>query len=98
MRRLSQSAGQDRTELPEAHEAGHAVGELRPDAQLTPERIAAFTAVMQENIRHGELAFRRAYIRAVADQIEIDDVETRIHGRAAACSASWWTVRLLRPE
>lgn len=36
---------------------------------------------MRENIRHGEIPFRRAYIRAVVDQVEVDDTEIRIHGR-----------------
>lgn len=58
-----------------------AVGELRPEAQITAERIAAFTKMMQDNIRHGEIAFRRAYIRAVVDQIEVDDRKIGIRGR-----------------
>ncbi|WQP05272.1 recombinase family protein (plasmid) [Sinorhizobium meliloti] len=58
-----------------------AVAELRPDARITADKIAAFTQIMQENIRHGEIPFRRAYIRAVVDQVEVDDTEIRIHGR-----------------
>ncbi|WP_237361761.1 zinc ribbon domain-containing protein [Rhizobium gallicum] len=57
-----------------------AVAELRPDARITADKIAVFTQVMQENIRHGEIPFRRAYIRAVADQVEVDDTEIGIHG------------------
>ena len=36
---------------------------------------------MRENVRHGDIPFRRAYLRAVIDQVEVDDTEIRIHGR-----------------
>ena len=36
---------------------------------------------MRENICHGDVPFRRAYIRVVVDQVEVDDREIRIHGR-----------------
>ena len=41
----------------------------------------AFTRIMRENIRNGDISFRRAYIRSVIDQVEVDDAEVRIHGR-----------------
>ena len=50
-----------------------AVAELRPDARITEEKIAAFTRVMRENVVNGAIPFRRAYIRAVIDQVEVDD-------------------------
>ena len=58
-----------------------AASELRPDARTTEERIAGFTRVMRENVRKGNISFRRAYIRSVIDQVEVDDAEIRIHGR-----------------
>jgi len=36
---------------------------------------------MRENILNGDMALRRAYIRTVVDQVEVDDKEIRIHGR-----------------
>ncbi|MDE3767593.1 recombinase family protein [Sinorhizobium meliloti] len=58
-----------------------AVAEMRPDARINEEKIAAFARVMRENVINGEIPFRRAYIRAVIDQVEVDDNEIRIHGR-----------------
>lgn len=58
-----------------------AVAELSSDARITEDKVAAFASVMRENICAGEIPFRRAYIRAIVDQIEVDDSEIRIHGR-----------------
>jgi site-specific DNA recombinase len=58
-----------------------AVGEMKPDAKITAEKIAAFTEVMRTNVLSGETPFRRAYIRSVIDQVEVDDAEIRIFGR-----------------
>jgi site-specific DNA recombinase len=58
-----------------------AVAELNPRARITGENIAAFVAVMREKVLTGDTAFRRAYIRSVIDQVEVDDSEIRIIGR-----------------
>jgi hypothetical protein len=58
-----------------------AVAEMQPDAKITAEKIAAFTEVMRTNVLSGETPFRRAYIRSVMDQVEVDDAEIRIFGR-----------------
>lgn len=58
-----------------------AYSELRPETRLTEEKIDAFAALMRENIANGPVPFRRAYLRAVIDQVEVDDEEIRIHGR-----------------
>ncbi|WP_246756907.1 zinc ribbon domain-containing protein [Bradyrhizobium neotropicale] len=58
-----------------------AVAEMRPETWITEERIAAFTEAMRTNIMTGETPFRRAYIRSVVDQAEVDDTEIRIVGR-----------------
>ena len=58
-----------------------AVAELRPDTRITEAKIAAFTQAMRANILTGETPFRRAYIRSVIDQVEVDDEEIRIMGR-----------------
>jgi site-specific DNA recombinase len=58
-----------------------AVSEMRPDTRITEDKIAAFTGAMQTNVLNGETPFRRAYIRSVIDQVEVDDTEIRIKGR-----------------
>jgi site-specific DNA recombinase len=52
-----------------------AVAEKRPDIRITQEKIAAFTEAMRTNIMTGEIPFRRAYIRPVVDQVEVDDTD-----------------------
>ena len=58
-----------------------ALTELRPEARITQDKIAAFTSIMRENIQNGPIPFRRAYLRAMIDNVEVDDTEIRIHGR-----------------
>jgi site-specific DNA recombinase len=58
-----------------------AFAELRPDRRITEEKIDAFARLMRENVTQGAIPFRRAYLRAVIDQVEVDDGEIRIHGR-----------------
>ncbi len=58
-----------------------AVAELRPDSRISEDKIAAFVEVMRTNVLEGAVPFRRAYIRAVIDQVEVDETEIRIHGR-----------------
>lgn len=62
-----------------AHE--RVLRELQPEARITEEKIAAFAALMRNNIANGPVPFRRAYIRSVIDQVEVDDHEIRIRGR-----------------
>lgn len=58
-----------------------AVAEMRPDVRLTEEKISAFVEVMRVNLLTGDVPFRRAYLRAMIDNVEVDDTEIRIHGR-----------------
>jgi site-specific DNA recombinase len=58
-----------------------ALAETRPEARITQEKIAKFVEVMRTNVLTGETPFRRAYIRAMVDQVEVDDEEIRIIGR-----------------
>lgn len=60
-----------------------AVAEMSPDAQITEAKIAAFVATMRENVLTGDTGFRRAWLRAVIDTVEVDDTEIRIHGRSS---------------
>ncbi len=58
-----------------------AVAEMRPDARVTEDKIAAFVEVMRQNVLTGDMSFRRSYLRAVIDKVEVGDTEIRIHGR-----------------
>src|SRR5690606_16480508 len=58
-----------------------AVAELRAEARITADKIAAFVDVMRTNVTDGPIPFRRAWLRAMIDNVEVDDDEIRIHGR-----------------
>ena len=58
-----------------------AVAETNPRACITDEKIATFVETMRSNVMTGDTPFRRAYIRSVIDQVEVDDEEIRIWGR-----------------
>lgn len=58
-----------------------AFAELQPETRINEEKISAFAALMRENVANGAIPFRRAYLRSVIDQVEVDDTEIRIHGR-----------------
>lgn len=52
-----------------------AVAETNPQARITEEKIAAFVEVMRETVLTGGTPFRRAYIRSVINQVEVDDTD-----------------------
>jgi site-specific DNA recombinase len=54
---------------------------MRPEVRISEEKIAAFVSVMRQNMLEGNTGFRRAYLRAVIDEVEIDDADIRIRGR-----------------
>jgi len=54
---------------------------MRPNTRITDEKICAFVEAMRANVLIGETPFRRAYIRSMVDQVEVDDAEIRIVGR-----------------
>ena len=58
-----------------------AVAEMKPETRISEEKIATFVEVMRENVMSGDTPFRRAYIRSIIDQAEVDDAEIRVHGR-----------------
>jgi site-specific DNA recombinase len=58
-----------------------ALAETNPRARITRDNIAASVEVMRRNVLTGDTPFRRAYIRSVIDQIEVDDTEIRRVGR-----------------
>ena len=51
---------------------------LRPETGLIEGKISKFARLMRENM-DSTIPFRRAYLRAVMDQVEVDDGEVRIH-------------------
>jgi site-specific DNA recombinase len=55
-----------------------------PRHVISPKKIAAFTAAVQDKLRNGDVAFRKAYLRLFIDRIEVDDAEVRIMGSKAA--------------
>lgn len=54
-----------------------------PAAKIPPEMIEKFGREMRENIANGEVPFRKAYLRAVIDRIEVDDHVVRVIGDTA---------------
>jgi DNA invertase Pin-like site-specific DNA recombinase len=51
-----------------------------PQITLEPDQLERFGTFMREKITVGETSFRRAYLRAVVEAIEVDDHIIRIHG------------------
>ncbi|MEW9614417.1 recombinase family protein [Shinella sp. S4-D37] len=58
-----------------------AAGELSPQTRITDEKIESFIGTMREKALDGPIPFRRAWLRALIDNVEVDDTEIRIHGR-----------------
>jgi site-specific DNA recombinase len=58
-----------------------AAAELSPEARITGQKIAVAVEAMRANVLEGAIPFRRAYLRAMIDNVEVDDEEVRIHGR-----------------
>jgi hypothetical protein len=55
-----------------------------PANNIDPEVIERFGRIMRENITTGGIPFRKAYIQAVVDRVEVDDHAIRIIGDKAA--------------
>ena len=53
-------------------------------AEITPEKIEAFSALMREKLDCGDTQARKAYLRAVISCIEVDDNKVTIIGEKAA--------------
>ncbi|MGO6946289.1 hypothetical protein [Rhizobium johnstonii] len=72
----------DEDELDHAKAAlERAFAALRPDTRMTEEKIDAFARLMREKATQGPIPFRRAYLRSVIDQVEVDDDGNRIFGK-----------------
>jgi site-specific DNA recombinase len=53
----------------------------RDAMRLSPQLIERFSATMRENLTAGDITFRKAYLGALIDQVQVDDHEIRICGR-----------------
>ena len=53
----------------------------RDAIRLTPELIGRFSTAMREHLSSGDVPFRKAYLGALIDRVEVDDREIRIMGR-----------------
>ena len=56
-------------------------GNDRAPIVIPGDRIAAFGALMRERLTSGEVPFRKAYLGALIDRIEVGDRQVRIFGR-----------------
>src|SRR5207249_2844068 len=56
-------------------------GAVRPGADISPILVERFGKAMREKLTSGEVPFRKAYLRAIVDRIEVDDGAIRIVGR-----------------
>ena len=59
----------------------------RPAAAIDPELVARFGTLMRENVTTGEIPFRKAWLQAIVDRVEVDDSVIRIIGDKANLEA-----------
>jgi site-specific DNA recombinase len=55
-----------------------------PQIALESDQIERCGSFMRERITEGETSFRKAYLRALVDAIEVDDKVIHIHGSKAS--------------
>lgn len=55
--------------------------QIREPVAIAPERVAVFASEMRARLREGEVPFRKAYLRAVIDRVEVQPDEIRIASR-----------------
>lgn len=58
-----------------------AKGASRPPIAMDPSKLAAFSRLMRDRLTSGSIPFRRAYLGAIIDHIEVDDHQIRNCGR-----------------
>jgi site-specific DNA recombinase len=54
---------------------------VRPAVDIRPILVERFGQIMREKLTTGEVPFRKAYLNAIIDRVEVDDGEIRIVGR-----------------
>lgn len=52
------------------------LADMWPEARLTEEETAAFVEVMRANVLGSDVSFRRAWLRAMIDNVKVDDTES----------------------
>ncbi len=60
----------------------------RPSVDISPVSIERFAETMRKRLTSGEVPFRKAYIGAIVDRIEVDDHQIRIMGRKDVLEAA----------
>ncbi|MCC0809517.1 hypothetical protein FPV16_25515 [Methylobacterium sp. W2] len=55
--------------------------QIREPVTVTPEQVDSFVRVMRSRLQEGEVPFRKAYLRAIIDTVEVAKEEVRIIGR-----------------
>ena len=56
-------------------------GAYRPQVVIGQPRLEAFGRLVRERLTTGEIPFRKAYLGAIIDRVEVDDGLIRIIGR-----------------
>jgi len=54
---------------------------MRPAVEISPTIIERFGMAMREKLTRGEVPFRKAYLGALVDRVEVEDHQIRIVGR-----------------
>jgi site-specific DNA recombinase len=60
----------------------------RPNCQISGALIESFSQSMREKLTAGEIPFRKAYIGAIVDKVEVDEHAVRIIGQKDALEHS----------
>ena len=58
-----------------------ATASYMPPIVIGEEKIAAFGVLMRERLTTGEIPFRKAYLSAIIDKVEVGEGQIRILGR-----------------
>jgi site-specific DNA recombinase len=62
---------------------------VAPSMQIDPVLIEEFGRLMRHNLTNGLIPFRKAYLRAIIDLVEVDDSHIRIKGSKEYQRAEW---------
>lgn len=54
-----------------------------PAAEIDPDLVERFGALMRQNVTNGKIPFRKAWLQAIVDRVEVDDDVIRIIGDKA---------------
>jgi len=60
----------------------------RAPAEIAPELVEKFGRLMRANVTSGEVAFRKAWLQAIVDRVEVDAEVIRIVGDKASLEAA----------